>query len=209
MWGLYQTTNVPTTPDPVLLKDFYFKFSSPGEVETVVENDASPNVIPMHSIMSMQEVRTSGGRIANSLGHINQIHILYCQGIWAWGPDLNNASDSLYNSACRITCLKSFRELLSSGAYNYMNPSKEYINALPLFIRYDNHFVHYLMTDKFKAKTKNAGILAKQNSRKVMQKNRESGFFFPSFHIRDWPISTVLMYVASWQLKRVSAPSPG
>lgn len=191
MWGLYQTTDVPTTPDPVLLKDFYLRFSNADEVQTVVENKASPDVIQIHSIMSMKEVRTSGGRIANSLGHIGQIYILHCQGILAkrgiraWGPDLNNASDSLYNSACRITCLKSFRELLSSGAYNYMNPSKEYINALPLFIRYDNHFVHYLMTDKFKAKTKNAGILAKQNSRKVMQKNRESGFFFPSFHIRD------------------------
>lgn len=179
MWGLYRPNNVPPIPDPVLMQDFYKRFSNANEVEKTVENAGSPDIIPLEAIMSMKEVRAGGGKIANSLGHIDQIYVLYCQGILAktgiraWCPDLLDASDSLYNSACRITALKCFRELLSSGAYNYMNPDPQYINALPLFMRLYNHYVHYLMTDKFKIELKNAGQVAKQNSRKVMQKNRE------------------------------------
>lgn len=186
MWGLYQPNNVPPIPDAVILKDFYLRFSNPEQVETVVENAASPDVIPLEMVMSMKEVRAGGGKIANNLGHIDQIYILYCQGILAktgiraWCPDLNDAPDSLYNSACRITALKCFRELLSSGAYNYMNPSPQYINALPLFIRMYNHYVHFLMKEKFNKELKAAGKVAELNNRRVVQKNRErvSGYCF-------------------------------
>lgn len=179
MWGLYRPNHVPPTPDSVLLKDFYLRFSSSDEVEKVVEDAASLDVIPLEAFCSMKEVRAGGGKIANSLGHIDQLYILYCQGILAktgsraWCPDLNDASESLYNSACRITALKTFRELCSSGAYNYMNIKGKYVNALPLFIRVYNHYVHYFMTDKFKREFKCAGKVAKENSKKLIQKNCE------------------------------------
>lgn len=193
MWGLYQTNDVPPIPDATLLKDFYLRFSTPNKIQTVVDNAASPDIIPLEVVMSMKEVRAGGGKIANSLSHIDQIYILYCQGILAktgiraWCPDLNNNSDSLYNSACRITALKCFRELLSSGAYNYMNPQPKYVNALPLFIQSYNHYVHFLMTEKFKTKMKAAGQVAKQNTRKVIQKNRErvSMLFSSLPHVLD------------------------
>lgn len=93
----------------------------------MVNTEGSPNLIPMEMILSLKEVRAGGGKVARSLGHIDQYKILYCQGILAktgirvWCPDLQDAPDSLYNSACRITALKTFRELFSFGTYNYMN----------------------------------------------------------------------------------------
>lgn len=174
LWGLYRANDVPGIPDAVLMKDFYFRFSNSQEVQKVVDNAASPDLIPKETILSLKEVRAGGGKVARSLGHIELSEILYCQGIFAktgirvWCPDLQDAPDSLYNSACRITALKTFRELLTCGTYNYMNVKPQYIDAFPLFIRVYNHFVHNVMTSKFKAEIACAGRAAVQNSRKVI-----------------------------------------
>ncbi|KAH9813763.1 hypothetical protein DFH28DRAFT_1127883 [Melampsora americana] len=104
MWGLHKTTDIPTKPDATLLRDFYQRFSSTQEVEGVVEDPCSPKLIALETIISMKELRAGGGKIARGLGHIDQGSIFYMHGVLAkvgiraWGPDLDDAPDSLYNS---------------------------------------------------------------------------------------------------------------
>ncbi|KAG0151447.1 hypothetical protein CROQUDRAFT_543413 [Cronartium quercuum f. sp. fusiforme G11] len=106
--------------------------------------------------MSLKELRTGGHKIACGLGHIDEILILYISGILAkvgiraWGPDLNDAPDSLYNSACRITALNIFCQLLAIGTYNYMNVNLKHSNSLSLMTSVYNHYVHFVMAAKYK-----------------------------------------------------------
>ncbi|KAG0139792.1 hypothetical protein CROQUDRAFT_101045, partial [Cronartium quercuum f. sp. fusiforme G11] len=120
MWGLYKPSDVPPTTDAALLKEFYTQFNSAEEVESVVNNPSSTDLIAQESIMSLKELHTGSQKIACGLGHIDEIAILYISsilakvGIRAWGPDLNDAPNSLYNSACQITALNTFHQLLAS-----------------------------------------------------------------------------------------------
>ncbi|EGF96931.1 uncharacterized protein MELLADRAFT_114731 [Melampsora larici-populina 98AG31] len=166
MWGLYRQSDIPPTPNPGLLQEFNAKFSTSAEVEAVIGDPASGDIIARESILSLKELRVNGGKIARGLGHIDQISVLYMNGILAkvgireWAPDLEDAPDSLYNSA-------------SSGTYNYMNVELKYADNITLFIATYNHYVHYVMAGKYKAEKAEAGRLARESNRKNIQKYRE------------------------------------
>ncbi|KAG0139063.1 hypothetical protein CROQUDRAFT_55309, partial [Cronartium quercuum f. sp. fusiforme G11] len=109
----------------------------------------------------------------------DQLSILYISGllakvgIRAWAPDLEDAPDSLYNSACRITCLNAFRQLFAAGTYNYMNVNPNHIDSFTYFITTYNHYVHFLMAKRFKTEKADAGAMARETKRKTIQKYRE------------------------------------
>ncbi|KAH9824292.1 hypothetical protein DFH28DRAFT_1118115 [Melampsora americana] len=52
MWGLYKQSDVPPPPNKALLTEFYAKFNDPAEVETVVNNPSSNDLIARDSILS-------------------------------------------------------------------------------------------------------------------------------------------------------------
>lgn len=103
------------------MKESYLWFSNSGEVQTVVDNNSSPDMTPMETIMSLKEVRSSRGKIARSLGHIEPSDILCRQviyskaGIRVWCPHLQEAPDSPYNYYFQITALNTFQKLLTTG----------------------------------------------------------------------------------------------
>ncbi|EGF97783.1 uncharacterized protein MELLADRAFT_118649 [Melampsora larici-populina 98AG31] len=127
LWGLLKANDVPAPPDPNLLKEFYARFSSVDQVESVIADPRSVDLVAQNDIVTLKALR-SGGKVGRGMAHLDQTYVLYIHGLLAkvgirvWGPDLNDAPDSLYNSACRITALSSFRQLLATGAYDYMNP---------------------------------------------------------------------------------------
>ncbi|KAH9811511.1 hypothetical protein DFH28DRAFT_1130679 [Melampsora americana] len=106
MWGLYKQSDVPPPPNKALLTEFYGKFNAPAKVKSVVNNPSSNDLIAWDSILSLKEFCASGGKMACGMGHIDQMSILYMSGILAkvgiraWAPDLEDAPNSLYNSAC-------------------------------------------------------------------------------------------------------------
>ncbi|KAG0149602.1 hypothetical protein CROQUDRAFT_104950 [Cronartium quercuum f. sp. fusiforme G11] len=51
MWGLYKQSDVPPAPDPAMLTEFYAKFNSIAEVEAVVNNPSSANLIAQECLM--------------------------------------------------------------------------------------------------------------------------------------------------------------
>ncbi|KAG0139816.1 hypothetical protein CROQUDRAFT_101016 [Cronartium quercuum f. sp. fusiforme G11] len=160
MWGLYKPSDVPPTTDAALLKEFYTQFNSAEEVESVVNNPSSTDLIAQESIMSLKELRTGGQKIARGLGHIDEIVILYISGILA-------------KVACRITALNTFRQLLAVGTYNYMNVNLKHANSVSLMTSIYNHYVHFVMAAKYKMEQNNASKVKKQCTQKTIQKNRE------------------------------------
>ncbi|EGG10008.1 uncharacterized protein MELLADRAFT_95119 [Melampsora larici-populina 98AG31] len=179
MWGLYKQSDVPPTPNTVMLREFYDKFNSSDEIEAVVNNPRSTDLIARESISSLKEFRAGGGKMSRGLGHIDEMSILYISGllakvgIRAWAPNLDDAPDSLYNSACRITCLNAFRQLLASGTYNYMDVNLRHVDSASHMFSAYNHYVHFVMAARYKTEKNNVGAMAKESASKNIQKYRE------------------------------------
>lgn len=179
MWGLYRAQDVPPTPDPVILQSFYAQFSNVSQVEAVLKDPASSALIASESILSLKELRIGGGKPGRGMAHISEMSVLYIHGCLAklamaiWGPDPLDSPDSLWNAACRIVALDTFRQLLACGTYNYMNVSLKHVNSISHMISAYNHYVHFNMAAKYKKELKNAGKIAQDNSRKSRQKRRE------------------------------------
>ncbi|KAG0149622.1 hypothetical protein CROQUDRAFT_104968 [Cronartium quercuum f. sp. fusiforme G11] len=146
MWGLYKTSDVPPTPSANLLKEFYAKFNSSQEIEATLSDPASSDIIAQESILSLKELRVSGGKIARGLGHIDQMSVLYISGVLA---------------------------KVASGAYNYMNVVLSHTNSISLLLASYNHYVHYVMAARFKSEKAEAGRLARESNRKNIQKSWE------------------------------------
>lgn len=179
LWGLFEQNSVPPKVDPALSKEFQNQFSSVPDLEAAVSDPSAPDLIAQEDIISLRQGRSGRFKLGRGLANIDEMHILYVHGILAkvgiriWGPNLEESHDSLFNSACRITALNTFRQLSVSGAYQYMNINLTNINKMSLLISAYNHYVHYVLESRFKKELKQAGKHRFDESKKSIQKNRE------------------------------------
>lgn len=179
MWGLFKPDDVPPPPDEDLLKEFYSRFSDAEAIDACIDNAASPDVIAQNDILTLRSASAGGQKLGRSMGRLDETHILYVHavlakvGIRKWGPDLCAAHDSLFNSACRLTAIATFWQLCGAGAYDSMNVNLKYVNSLSLMVPTYNHYVHFVMANKFKVEMKEFGKTKFLSERKGAQKNRE------------------------------------
>lgn len=182
MWGLFSSGDVPTTPDPTLLKEFYDRFSSETNLEatltSVLRDAAAPQLIGTDQVIVLRSLRGDPAKkLARGMGHIQEIHILIVHGMLArvgmrvWAPDLLAPIDSPWNSACQVTALETFREL--SSVYAGMKIKLKFNDSIDLLIRAYNHYVFVNMAQKYKDELKEAGKAEKLSKRKRAQKGRE------------------------------------
>ncbi|KAG0143060.1 hypothetical protein CROQUDRAFT_49347, partial [Cronartium quercuum f. sp. fusiforme G11] len=180
MAGLYLPNNILAPPNKNLLKEFYTQFSRVANVDQVVNDPSACDLIAQEEILVLRLNRSGGHtKIAKGLANLDETYILYVHGLLAkvglriWAPDLNVAPNTLYNSACHIVALKSFCELVASGAYNYMNINLKHTDSMSLLIAAYNHYIHYHLARKFKSEVKSPGQTQQINARRNNQKNRE------------------------------------
>ena len=64
------------------------------------------------------------------------------RGIPLQGPDLHGTVYSLYNSACQIITLDTFKQAVISHAYASTKPNLKYVNDMALLIKIYDHIVH-------------------------------------------------------------------
>ncbi|MBW0485335.1 hypothetical protein O181_025050 [Austropuccinia psidii MF-1] len=93
-------------------------------------------------------------------------------GIHCWAPDPNEASNTLYNKACRVSALQKFCQIAISGAYEYMNINLVYLENIQILTDVYNHFVNWYMAQQFKKEAKEAGKNAKDKERRAVLRYR-------------------------------------
>ncbi|KAG0143373.1 hypothetical protein CROQUDRAFT_109262 [Cronartium quercuum f. sp. fusiforme G11] len=69
--------------------------------------------------------------------------------------------------------LRIFRRVAIGGAFAYMNIKKAYIENFDLLEGAYNHYVHYVMVEKYKKEAKEQGKNVKDEERKVIQRARQ------------------------------------
>ncbi len=78
-------------------------------------------------------------------------------GFTTWCPDLTQTGYSLYNSACRLVAIDTFRQALVSCAYIHLGPNVLYAKDMSLLIKIYDHVVHFYQHHRYKKEARNAG----------------------------------------------------
>jgi hypothetical protein len=68
----------------------------------------------------------------------------------AWCPDLHQTPYALYNAACRVVALDTFKQALVSHAYAHLAPNLSYIKDMVLLVKMYDHFVHHYLYNQYK-----------------------------------------------------------
>ncbi|MBW0586518.1 hypothetical protein O181_126233 [Austropuccinia psidii MF-1] len=179
LWGLTDENSIPQAPDPALLQEFYQRFSHNSELESVASNASAASLINPQEIITLKGIHIGRKKIGRAIVHISEFFIQYTNAMLArlwiriWCPDLNNAPDSLYNKACRISAIMTFRQIASGGAYEYMSVNLSYCNDLVLLQKAYNHFVHFSMLQKYMKEEKEEGKNLSDKMKGNVQRRRQ------------------------------------
>ncbi|MBW0474298.1 hypothetical protein O181_014013 [Austropuccinia psidii MF-1] len=134
----------------------------------------------MADVQTLREGRAGRIKVGRGLLYLEESHIYYIHGYLAklgiecWGPNVEDSSESLWNSSCRTSALNTFRQIAASGAYDSMNFNHKYVNDLILLIQAYNHYIHFIMADRVKAEKKQQGRYSLSQTSRRNQKNQES-----------------------------------
>ncbi|MBW0539277.1 hypothetical protein O181_078992 [Austropuccinia psidii MF-1] len=122
-----------------------------------MQNPNTTPLVPENKILTLQGVKPGKKKIAHGIINLNDFFIKYVLtllakiGILRWAPDLNDAEDSLYNEACRITAIQTFCQLAADGAYEYMNAKRlKFLNSLQLLEVTYNHILYFTLAKQYK-----------------------------------------------------------
>jgi hypothetical protein len=175
-----KSDSVPEAPDLRDLQEFYDNFSREDHVNQAASFGSSGReLIDINQVQILKDARAGRIRIGNSYLNVGDNFIRYAKGLMArlgfrkWRPNLEEDCDSLYNAACRIAAVTTFQELAGAKAYTYLNINREAVQNMGFLIQCYNHFVHFLMLEKYKKENKEKGKLQKEVHHKNVQKNRE------------------------------------
>ncbi|MBW0584750.1 hypothetical protein O181_124465 [Austropuccinia psidii MF-1] len=147
---------LPKAPDKQLLKEFYQKFLSVEEVQSVAQNSQGVKLINEAQVQTLCDARSGKRKIGKNIINMQDFYITYVHAILAklvirvWAPDLEEAPDLLYNGACRIVALMMFLQIACSGAYQYMCANLIYCSDLGLLSTAYYHYIHYVLAKKLK-----------------------------------------------------------
>ncbi|MBW0493955.1 hypothetical protein O181_033670 [Austropuccinia psidii MF-1] len=178
LWKMVKKGSIPPAADHSLLTEFYQRFSTTDQIENVSSNKQSTTLIKHDEVQTLCDSHAGCIKIGNQIVNIQQFYIYYIKatlaklGIRAWAPDFEDAPNSLFNEACRISSLMTFRQIAASRAYQYMQSHLSYAKNLGLLRSAYNHFVHYVMTEKYKKEAKEAGRNSQEDANKLIKKCR-------------------------------------
>ncbi|MBW0474534.1 hypothetical protein O181_014249 [Austropuccinia psidii MF-1] len=108
-------------------------------------------------------------------------------GISTWAQNLLEPANSLYNEACCISALKTFRELSVGVTYQFMNINLQYVNDFDLLEKAYDHDVHFYMEGIFCKEQKQTIKHRFDNQRKALQESHmrfSISQYFPKRYIR-------------------------
>ena len=139
--------------------------------------DGNPLVAP--SLMRVGSVPiTDRSQVATQLRRIEEHIIEYIQaciskfGLLVWCPDLRQTPYALYNAACRIIALDTFKQALVSHAYAHLAPNQAYAKDMILLVKLYDHFVHYYQQSHYKKECRMPGSVRAADEASPQYKGR-------------------------------------
>ncbi|MBW0503211.1 hypothetical protein O181_042926 [Austropuccinia psidii MF-1] len=179
LWGMIEEHSVPPSPNHSLLKEFNAQFSTNEQINDTAKSKTGTTLINKKEVQTLHDACAGHNKIGKHIINLEDFYFHYiCSllsrlGICVWAPELEEAPGFLYNEACCTVTLTTFCQLACSGAYQYMCANISYLNDINLLHCAYDHFVHYLMTEKFKKENKQAGKNFEDDKKRVTQQRRQ------------------------------------
>ena len=152
LWGIIDPKQPPTIPPDDILLTFSSRFVD--ETSLMEARDGRPLISP--TLVRVRTSITDGSYIASQLRQIEE-HILdYIQsslarfGLVIWCPDLRQTPYALYNAACRVIALDTFKQAPISHAHVHLAPIISYVKDMTLLVKMYDHFVHHNLYIRYK-----------------------------------------------------------
>ena len=83
-------------------------------------------------------------------------------GLNCWCPDLRQSAYSLYNSACRIIAIDTFKQALVSHTYLALAPNTSYASNMDVLVKLYDHFVFHYMRLRYRRDGRTPGSVTLQ-----------------------------------------------
>ena len=166
LWGLLDSKEVPQNPPASLLAEFHQRFSDEGQLFATRETGSE--LIPRHLIQIGTLMSSANGRQAGQARNVEQHMLSYIQaclarfGLVCWCPDLRQSAYSLYNSACRIIAMDTFKQALVSHTYLALAPNTSYASNMIILVKLYDHFVYHYMRTYYRREGRVPGSVAAQ-----------------------------------------------
>ncbi|KAH9475967.1 hypothetical protein JR316_0011532 [Psilocybe cubensis] len=178
LWGLENAKQTPAPPAPELLNSFYSRFSTEAQLMGAITQESAPRLVPTHLVQIGLAMSASKGRTARQARLVEEHMLSYMQaclsrvGLVRWCPDLRQTPYSLYNSACRIIALNTFRQALVSHTYIHLGPNLAYATDEGLLIKMFDHFVFHVMQERYQKELRNPGSVLQNLENTPLYNNR-------------------------------------
>lgn len=165
LWGLLDPKDVPGDPPTGILE----KFSAHCSAEEQLYNFRDPRsrelISPMLVKIGTSASITKCGKLATQVRLVKEHMLQYIQsylarfGLLRWCPDLRQSPYSLFNSACRIVAIDTFKQALIVHTYAHVQPNKSYVNDISLLIKLYDHVVHHYHFLRYQRESRNPGCV--------------------------------------------------
>lgn len=141
------------------------------------------------------------GRHAKNLQRVPDFYIRYLKlvlsrfAIREFCPDLRLPADHLYNVAHRLAAVKSFREGVIGGAYDYHAPGRSFLDDTAFLYNLYDHQIHHrgkLAFDKYAADPERLEQDIKNNT-VLKARSRVSGLIQLDNHVQTEALIDVLI----------------
>lgn len=166
LWGLLDSKVIPEDPPPQLLQNFSRRFFTEEQLRT--SHDSGPQLIPLHLVQIGTLISSGTGKVAKQARLVEENMLLYIQirlsrlGLERWWPDLRQTPYSLYNCACRIIAIDTFRQALVSHTYMHLNAKIHFANNMDILIKLFDHFTFHYMLSRYTKNIRNPGSVEKE-----------------------------------------------
>lgn len=159
LWRHLDATSKPPAVDPSQLAEFNARFSNDLNESDLARICSSSQPLILPSLVQVQSsipvtIAAAQSRILSGARRLEEFVLEYIQatvskfGLTFWCPDMTQTAGSVYNSACRIIALDTFRQAVASQQYR-LGPAEKFLKNMPLLISIYNNFVHYRMRKTF------------------------------------------------------------
>ncbi|KAF4615803.1 hypothetical protein D9613_012477 [Agrocybe pediades] len=162
-------------PNPEDKRRFNAHFKKEADV---FEADNGKPLVPRSevTVRPYQPLRPSQSRTLSRLANIESTFVEYIAaimsrvGIRRWAPDYIGRPDSLWNAAMSVVFIKTFRQAVAAGAYDFNANQgwKQYMEDMDLLILIYDHIVWRHFFDKWREEQRSPGAAQVEKERQAM-----------------------------------------
>lgn len=185
MWSLFSTAAVPPSATAEAVAAFTASFANLTDEAAVANHCSRAAAVGGISQLFASPVaptfafnHTGRSTIASRIRKVHDTWyphlktLLDTFGMTSWAPDFKQGPQSLYNTACRIIAVDSFKQAMVAKVYAEMRPCYDYLTDTNLIYRLYNSYVFGYLAKRYEMDVRDPGSVAIADAKNPQYKSR-------------------------------------